>query len=113
MGEYCFGITECEYNDAFESTSHGRLSLSVSPSVMNYGGNIEFTLPRTTYISLQVYNSAGQLVNTLRAGTAGAGQYTIKWEGKDRAGRRLPGGMYFVKLQAGSQIKVAKVLLVD
>ena len=113
MGEYCFGITECEYNDAFESTSHGRLSLSVSPSVMNYGGNIEFTLPRTTYISLQVYNSAGQLVNTLRAGTAGAGQYTINWEGKDRAGRRLPGGMYFVKLQAGSQIKVAKVLLVD
>ncbi len=113
MGEYCFGISECEYTDISEAEFQKRLTLNVHPTVVSNGAAIEYSVPKGTYVAIQVYNSAGQIVNTLEAGMHQAGHYSVNWTGCDFTGKKLPGGVYFVKLRAGSLSKIAKVLLLN
>jgi flagellar hook assembly protein FlgD len=41
----------------------------------------------------------------------GAGRYTVKWDGRDDSGRRIGGGMYFVRLSVGHYSKTVKTAI--
>jgi flagellar hook assembly protein FlgD len=56
---------------------------------------------------LEIFNLKGQLVKT--AVLNSDSKYT--WNGTDKDNRKVPIGMYFLKLTNGSQIKTQKVLL--
>ncbi|MFH1143487.1 MAG: right-handed parallel beta-helix repeat-containing protein, partial [Candidatus Eisenbacteria bacterium] len=62
---------------------------------------IRFELPRTEAISLGLYDVGGRCLRTLVEGPCAAGRYTIVWDGRDEQQRAIPGGIYFIKLQAG------------
>ena len=65
------------------------------PNPFNPATTIKFGLPNESYVKLEIYNSLGQLVNTLIDEKLSAHFYEIKWE----AGN-LPTGMYFYKIIA-------------
>jgi len=65
------------------------------PNPFNPATTIKFGLPNESYVKLEIYNSLGQLVNTLIDEKLSARFYEIKWE----AGN-LPTGMYFYKIVA-------------
>jgi hypothetical protein len=74
------------------------LSIYSYPNPYSKNTRIVFTIPRTTSVKLNVYNTSGQLINTLLDETKPAGEYTIEYKHVD-----LPSGVYFYQLQTSEQ----------
>jgi hypothetical protein len=77
------------------------------PNPFNPSTTIEYSIPKTTYVSLKIFNVLGQeitsLVNTVQA----AGVYRVEWQADG-----LSSGVYLYKFQAGSFSQTRKLLLV-
>ena len=54
---------------------------------------------------LGVYDIHGQKIRTLVNEKQIAGEYVVRFDGAD-----LPAGIYFLRLQAGNQVEVAKII---
>jgi alpha-amylase len=88
--------------------------LSLRPNVPNPfvdSTTIRFALPRTGHVRLGVYDLAGREVARLHDGTRAAGTHEIVWDGKDLRRRPVGNGIYFLRLEAGGESVVRKVVL--
>jgi hypothetical protein len=72
---------------------------------------ISYQLASRGHISLSVYDAAGRLVSNLTEGVMEPGYYSIHWDGYDEHQRRVPAGVYFVKLSADDHQQVVKTVL--
>lgn len=72
---------------------------------------IAYGLAKEAEASLRIYDVAGRLVRELGQGILGAGAYERTWDGRDARGRRVSAGIYFVRLQAGSEFLAQKILI--
>jgi carboxypeptidase T len=70
---------------------------------------LAFELPERTNVSLAVYSVDGRLVRTLLAGEAGPGATSVVWDGRDERGASVGNGLYFVKLEAGGEVRHGKL----
>jgi hypothetical protein len=76
-------------------------ALALGPSAPNPFGEatwIPFTLERAGAVTLRVHDAAGRLVRTLMAAERGRGVHRAGWDGRDAAGRRVPAGVYYLRL---------------
>jgi flagellar hook assembly protein FlgD len=64
-------------------------------------------LPTSEFVTLKIYNMAGQEVATLLADNLEAGDYNFTWDSQ-----AVAGGVYFYKLQAGTFQQVRKMMLI-
>ena len=75
------------------------------PNPFNPCTTISFDLPQETVVSLLVYDASGHLVDVLLENeTAPQGRNEIVWSGRDQAGRSLPSGSYFCRLEAAGTV---------
>jgi hypothetical protein len=65
---------------------------------------IGYELPRATRVRLSVFDVTGRRVRTLVDGLEAGGRRTVSWDGRDGAGRAVPSGVYFYRLQAGAEV---------
>ncbi len=75
------------------------------PVSINYG------LPRRQMISLEVFDPLGRKIKTLLRGEQSAGRFSIIWTGDDDRGRRVPAGVYLVRLSGEGKQVSGKLLL--
>jgi parallel beta-helix repeat protein len=73
---------------------------------------VEYNLPIVGNVNIAVYNLFGARVKSLLNKRQNAGRYTITWSGRDERGNKLPGGLYFLRLEAGENNETRKLLLV-
>ena len=67
----------------------------------NPSTTIEFSLPRTTEVSLVIFNLLGQNVATLAdRAPFGSGTHSLQWDGRDNSGQATASGVYFYRLTA-------------
>ena len=83
------------------------------PNPFNHATHIGFTLQQSSSVTLQVFNTHGQLVATLVEGTRPAGTYQTAWDGRDAQGQAVSSGVYIVRLDAGGQQASRKMLLMQ
>lgn len=76
------------------------------PNPFNNSTNIVFSLIETTDVNIKIYNSLGQLVDTLKEGTMGPGSYIRSYSAS-----AISSGTYFVVLCAGGKTKSVKMTL--
>jgi len=80
------------------------------PNQFNSSTKIRFEIPRKLenpeHVTLEVYNSLGQLVTVLYEGRPSGGQYEIKWDASDQ-----PSGLYLLKLQSDQFVEMHKMIL--
>jgi hypothetical protein len=76
------------------------------PNPFNPTTVIQYNLPRSTSVSLKVYNTLGQEVRTLVNGSQPAGRHTVEFDA-----RSLASGVYLYKLEAGTFVATRKLLL--
>jgi flagellar hook assembly protein FlgD len=62
-------------------------------------------------VSAAVYDIRGRLVRVLVDRPIGAGRHTVHWDGKDEHGDRVASGVYFVRLDVGSESEVRKLTI--
>ena len=77
------------------------------PNPFNPSTQIQYTLPKATQVTLEVFNSVGQKVMELVNGQKSAGYHTATF---DASG--LSSGVYLYKLTTPSFIQVKKMLLI-
>ncbi len=82
------------------------------PNPFGPSTTISYSLPAESLVRLRVYNLAGREVAVLRDGVQSAGPHEEPWNGRDRDGRELGAGMYFIRLDAGGESRTSKMLLV-
>ena len=77
------------------------------PNPFNPVTRIQFGLPVDMKISIDVYDMRGRLVEALIDRNMLAGYHSIAWNASSYSS-----GVYFVKMQAGSNIRTQKLMLV-
>ncbi|KXK41093.1 MAG: Cytochrome c554 [Chlorobi bacterium OLB5] len=77
------------------------------PNPFNPVTNIQFSIPKAGFVSLKIYNSRGQLVETYTEGYMSAGTYNADFDGT-----KLASGVYFYTLTAGDFRETKKMVLV-
>jgi hypothetical protein len=81
------------------------------PNPARDGCEVRFALPAPAPVALVVYDVSGRRVRDLRAATLAAGEHVIPWDLRDQAGVRCRGGLYFLRLQAGPELRTSRVLV--
>lgn len=84
--------------------------LGARPSPFLDATRIEYELAAPGDVALEAFDVSGARVATLERGTFPAGRRSVAWAGVDERGRRLPAGLYLVRLRAGSTSATAKVV---
>jgi len=72
---------------------------------------LQLTLPTAERVVARVFNPAGRLVKTLVNSKLPAGEHLVPWDGTNERGKRVPAGVYFVRLEAGADHALQKVVL--
>ncbi|MHC4536799.1 MAG: alkaline phosphatase, partial [Planctomycetota bacterium] len=94
---------------------HGKLAITLGevkqtallqnyPNPFNPETWIPFKLSRHASVTINIYDTTGQLIRTLHLGNQRAGVYTTKdkaayWNGRDSFGQSVASGVYFYTLQ--------------
>jgi hypothetical protein len=125
----CFWYELCAWF-SYESEEF-EFPLSGSPAYITTGGSppmrllppcpnptpgsthIEFDVPETdALVELTVYNARGQRVKTLFRASMEPGPHTVDWGCVSSCGSPVAGGVYFVRMVVGAELRIRKVLVV-
>ncbi|UCC44112.1 MAG: T9SS type A sorting domain-containing protein [Candidatus Zixiibacteriota bacterium] len=76
------------------------------PNPFNPTTIIEYSVPRSSHVQIEVFNVLGHRVITLVDGWVQAGHHTIEWDGADVAS-----GVYLYRFRTGDYIETRKLML--
>lgn len=76
------------------------------PNPFNPQTTIHFGIPKSSEISIIIFNVKGEMIEYLFKGKKDAGKHFITWDAKD-----IPSGIYFIRLQADNFYQLRKCLL--
>ncbi len=88
------------------STKQHDLSLSTFPNPFNFSTKISFNVGHPGFVTVELYNLRGQLVDVLLSKHLQAGKFHLDWSAND-----LPSGLYFCRLKTESTEKIFKLTL--
>jgi hypothetical protein len=81
------------------------------PNPFNPSTTISFDLPKSTSVSLEIYNLLGQRVKTIANDYLTAGSYQFIWNGTSDTGIPISTGIYFYQLKTEDKKLIKKMLL--
>ncbi|MCB9465291.1 MAG: T9SS type A sorting domain-containing protein [Candidatus Eisenbacteria bacterium] len=85
--------------------------LGATPNPFRGSTAIRFQLAEQTDVRVDVYSISGRLVRSLYSGSMAAGSQEVTWDGRTSVGARAESGVYLYRLQTGSKIWTAKLVL--
>lgn len=108
---YPFAITALPYvgNDD-NTTPVPSVNLTAYPNPFKDKVSFEISQSKYQPLQLSVYNLKGQIVRELRVENIAAGSSKAVWDGKDKSGKELPNGIYFVSTGPVKSL-ISKVIL--
>jgi lysophospholipase L1-like esterase len=81
------------------------------PNPFNPETNINYQLPKRSYVKIIIYNVQGQAVKMLFEQEQSAGYYQLKWNATNFEGDNLPSGLYLCRLETQGFVDVKKMVL--
>jgi len=87
------------------------------PNPFNPETWIPHQLSQDSPVTINIYNTTGQLIRTIALGNKPAGVYVTKsnaahWDGRDSLGDKVASGVYFYTLQAGEYKATRKMVII-
>ncbi len=83
------------------------------PNPFTTSTSISYTLPADVFVSARVFNVRGHEIRSLINSNQPAGLNFVSWNGRDNAGLRMSQGIYFMRLQAGNEVKNVRMVLTN
>ncbi len=81
------------------------------PNPFNPTTTIEFAIPRSGQVRIEIFNLLGQLVAMLFDQAMPAGRYRTVWDSRDLWGNDVASGVYIYRLVAEDRILTRKMVL--
>lgn len=102
-GAAAYHVFDVVSTTAVESGADGlALQLTaISPHPVSGSAEIAYTLPRRTTVRVELFDPSGARVRMLEGGERAAGRHSVAWDARDDRGRRIPAGIYFLRLSDG------------
>jgi hypothetical protein len=117
FGRYYYRVKQIDLNGKSETYPEIEVTVGVAPDkfvlAQNYPNpfnpstTICFSLPKSGYVTLKVYDILGREVETLVDGQRTAGSYSVEWTPKN-----LASGVYLYRIKAGAFSDMKKLVLV-
>ena len=89
------------------------LRLSIAPNPFHGALVFDLSLGDAGPATLQIFGIDGARVRTLLATPHAAGARSLRWDGRDDAGRNVPPGVYFVRLGTNRQSVSRRIVKLD
>lgn len=103
----------CELMGISRLTGDSVQRIHVFPNPCIGRANISWDLPEPSPVSLLVVDHSGRRCGKLSRSTGGKGLQACSWVARDRAGRTLPGGIYFIRMTTINGIETTSFLLIQ
>ncbi|MCB9462158.1 MAG: T9SS type A sorting domain-containing protein [Candidatus Eisenbacteria bacterium] len=125
-GRYVFVAEEAEYGREFWYVTDAggpsdapvvpvrvgdRLALRAGPNPFGDHLDLRFELPRAGVVRTSLLDASGRVVAEQSLGRQEAGSHSVRWSLAAEQSR-IPGGVYFLRIVAGTETSVRKVLRV-
>jgi hypothetical protein len=81
------------------------------PNPFNPTTTIQYAVPQTGPVKLEIFNVLGQRVKTLVDENQSVSNYTVIWDSKNDHGIVMPSGVYFYRIIAGKFVQTKKMVL--
>ena len=81
------------------------------PNPFNPSTRIQYSLPKDTYVSIDIFDVSGKIVKSLVNSFQRAGVKNIMWEGNNDFGQTLSAGMYILVFNCDEYYASKKMLL--
>jgi hypothetical protein len=88
-----------------------KYDLHAEPNPFNPSTAICFELEEENNVSLNIYNSKGQFVRSLANEVFRPGSYRLIWDGRNDKGSEVSSGVYFYKMECGSDVISGKMVM--
>jgi len=114
-GIYSYRLKQVDYDGTFEYSNEILVNVTVSleftldqnfPNPFNPNTLIKYSIPKSSQVSLKIFNTLGQEMETLVNEEKQVGTYEVNWNASN-----LQSGVYFYRLQAGSFVQTRKMIL--
>jgi spore coat protein A, manganese oxidase len=103
-GADAFGIEQLSSSPAVT------LLKGIAPNPMSAAGTVRFSLAHPGHVDVDLYNAAGQRVQSLTSGWYDAGEHAVAWQSVGSEGS-LADGVYFVQLRSADATQSQKIIL--
>ncbi|MCL4703616.1 T9SS type A sorting domain-containing protein [bacterium] len=80
------------------------------PNPFSSAAAIPYRLGKGADVQVTIYDILGREARKFAVGSQTAGSHNIIWDGRDNFGKRVAGGIYFYKLQAGDESQFRKMI---
>ncbi|MBC8374639.1 MAG: T9SS type A sorting domain-containing protein [FCB group bacterium] len=94
------------------SSNQFEMTISASPNPFRSTTHIEFEIPQTNRVSIDVFDIRGRAVYSEKL-SGSAGTNTWVWQGQNMQGHRVSTGIYFVRINDSQQIATRKLMLMN
>lgn len=81
------------------------------PNPFNPSTYVEFSIPKSEFVVIKIYDMLGQEIRTLFSGQVESGTYRTQWDGLNDAGLQMSSGNYIYRMQAGDFVQTKKMTL--
>lgn len=71
---------------------------------------VAFTLTERTAVRAEIFDVTGKRVRVIAEGMMAPGQHESRWDGRDRSGRTVAPGLYYLRVHAGTKSEVRKLV---
>jgi hypothetical protein len=114
-GIYSYRLKQVDFDGTFEYSNEILVNVTASleftldqnfPNPFNPNTLIKYSIPKSSQVSLKIFNTLGQEMETLVNEEKQVGTYEVNWNASN-----LQSGVYFYRLQAGSFVQTRKMIL--
>ncbi|GJM44947.1 MAG: hypothetical protein DHS20C21_17890 [Gemmatimonadota bacterium] len=96
------------------ATAPTRFELSPTrPNPFSRSTEIRYSLPSSTRVRIEVFDVTGRRVERIVDEVQAAGLWSAHWRGRDRGGKAVSAGVYFVRMEAGDFRAVRKMVFLQ
>ena len=82
-----------------------------SPNPFNPRTRMQIVLPDSGPVRLQIVDAGGRIVRTLLNETCPAGERSVIWDGRSDAGRTVPSGVYYARLDHAGSTRTGRLVM--
>jgi hypothetical protein len=93
-----------------ESADTGRHALAAWPDPFDVSTTVSFVADGPVTGQLTVHDASGRKVTTLFAGEIPVGEHAFLWSGRSDSGGLVSPGIYFARLQLGTQVEAVRLM---